>query len=115
MTVEDLLGSELIQHRHSSFPLTDEDGAAIGLVTFNQIRRVPAQDRARTRLRDIACPLDQVTQARPDEPAADLLPRLSECAEGRALVFSDGALVGIVSPSDVGRVLRRIGVATGNR
>jgi CBS domain-containing protein len=84
MTVEDLLGSELIQHRHSSFPLTDEDGAAIGLVTFNQIRRVPPQDRASTRLRDIACPLDQVTQARPDEPAADLLPRLSECAEGRA-------------------------------
>ncbi|HYZ35229.1 MAG TPA: CBS domain-containing protein, partial [Pseudonocardiaceae bacterium] len=115
MTVEDLLGSELIQHRHSSFPLTDEDGAAIGLVTFNQIRRVPPQDRASTRLRDIACPLDQVTQARPDEPAADPLPRLSECAEGRAPVFSDGALVGIVSPSDISRVLRRIGVPTGNR
>jgi CBS domain-containing protein len=111
MTVEDLLGSELIQHRYSSFPLIGEGGAAIGLVTFNQIRRVPPQARATTRLSDIACPLNQVAQARPDEPAADLLPRLSECAEGRALVFSDGTLVGIISPSDVSRVLRRIGVS----
>jgi Zn-dependent protease/predicted transcriptional regulator len=111
MTVEDLLGSELIQHRHSSFPLIGEGGTAIGLVTFNQIRRVPPQARATTRLSDIACPLNQVAQARPDEPAADLLPRLSECAEGRALVFSDGTLVGIISPSDVSRVLRRIGVS----
>ena len=110
MTVEDLLRSELIKHRHSSFPLTDDRGAVTGLVTFNQIRQVPPQERAKARLRDIACPLDQVAQARPDEPAADLLPRLSECAEGRALVFSDGALVGIVSPSDVSRVLRRIGL-----
>jgi Zn-dependent protease len=115
MTVADLLGSELIQHRHSSFPLTDDQEAVIGLVTFNQIRRVPPQARESTRLRDIGCPLDQVAQARPDEPAADLLPRLSECAEGRALVFSDGALVGIVSPSDVSRVLRWMGVPTGSR
>ena len=110
MTVEELLRSELIKHRHSSFPLTDDRGAVTGLVTFNQIRQVAPQQRARTRLRDIACPLDQVAQARPDEPAADLLPRLSNCAEGRALVFSDGALVGIVSPSDLSRVLRRIGL-----
>jgi hypothetical protein len=73
----------------------------IGLVTLRQMRQVPAQARSTTRLRDIACSLEQVAQARPDEPAADLLPRLSECAEGRALVLSDGVLVGIVSPSDI--------------
>jgi Zn-dependent protease/CBS domain-containing protein len=113
MTVEDLLTSDLIRHRHSSFPLTDDSGAPIGLVTFTQIRRVPPQARSTTRLRDIACPLEQVAQARPDEPTADLLPRLSECAEGRALVLSDGVLVGIVSPSDISRVLRQMGVPGG--
>jgi Zn-dependent protease len=41
--------------------------------------------------------------------------RCCGCAEGRALLFSDGALIGIVSPSDVSRVLRRIGVPTDNR
>lgn len=111
MTVQDLLNSDLIRHRYSSFPLADEDGASpVGLVTFNQIRRVLPQARATTQLRDIACPLEQVAQARPEEPAADLLPRLSECAEGRALVLSDGELVGIVSPSDISRVLHWMSV-----
>ncbi|MDQ3761271.1 MAG: site-2 protease family protein [Actinomycetota bacterium] len=114
MTVEDLLESDLIRHRHSTFPLTEDGGPPIGLVTFNQIRRVPQQARATTRLRDIACPLEQVPQVRPDEPVADLLPRLSECAEGRALVLSDGVLVGIVSPADINRVLRWIGLPGGD-
>jgi CBS-domain-containing membrane protein len=54
--------------------------------------------------------MQQVAQLRPDEPAADLLSRLSECAEGRALVVVDGELVGIVSPSDINRALRWMGM-----
>jgi hypothetical protein len=96
MMVEDLLTSDLIRHRHSSFPLTEGSGGPIGLVTFNQVRRVPPQERPTTRLRDIACPLEQVAQARPDEPAADLLPRLNECAEGRALIWRPACQVGRV-------------------
>jgi Zn-dependent protease/CBS domain-containing protein len=113
MTVQDLLSSELIRHRHSTFPLVENGGMPIGLVTFNQIRRVAPQARETTRLRDIACPLDEVAQASPEEPAADLLPQLSTCAEGRALVLSDGQLVGIISPSDVSRVLHRMGIPGG--
>lgn len=106
MTVAELLGSELIRYRYATFPLVEDGGAPVGLLTFQQVRRVPPRERATTRLRDIACPLNRVAQARPDEPAADLLPRLSECAEGRALVVSDGNIVGIVSPSDVSDVVR---------
>lgn len=110
MTVDELLSSEAIRQRHSTFPLTDDGGPPVGLVTFAQIRRVPPETRATTRLRDIACPMPQVAQVRPDEPAADLLPRLSECAEGRALVVTDGELVGIVSPSDINRALQWMGL-----
>lgn len=114
MTVQDLLHSDLIRHRYSSFPLSEDGAAPIGLVTFTQIRRVPPHARATTQLREIACPLAQVAQARPEDPAADLLPRLSECAEGRALVLSDGKLVGIISPSDISRVLHWMGVPGGH-
>jgi CBS domain-containing protein len=110
MTVEQLLGSDLLRHRHSTFPLTEDGGPPVGLVTFTQIRHVPPHERASTRLRDIACPIDQVARAGPDEPAADLLPRLSECAEGRALVIAGDRLLGIVSPSDVSRAVRWMSV-----
>jgi Zn-dependent protease/CBS domain-containing protein len=111
MTVDELLDSELIRHRHATFPVTEDGHTPVGVVTFTRIRQVPPRDRGSTTLRDIACRMDEVAQARPDEPAADLLPRLSGCAEGRALVVSDGTLVGIVSPSDIHRVLRWMGLS----
>jgi CBS-domain-containing membrane protein len=111
VTVEELLSSEAIRRRHATFPLTGDDGQPTGLVTFTRIRQVPPQARAATKLRDIACPVEQVTRLRPDEPAADVLPRLSECAEGRALVVGpDGHLAGIVAPSDVTRALQWLGL-----
>jgi Zn-dependent protease/CBS domain-containing protein len=90
--------------RHSVFP--------VGLVTVRRINQVPADDRDRTTLREVAFPLADVAQATPDEPVADLLPRLNERSEGRALVFADGQLAGIVAPADISRALERI---SGNR
>lgn len=106
MTVEDLLRDASIRGRHSSFPLADGAGPPVGLVTFTQVRAVAPEDRATTRLRDIGCPIEDVTQVGPDEPVAELLPRLSRCAQGRALVVADGRLVGILTPSDVSRSLQ---------
>jgi CBS-domain-containing membrane protein len=53
-----------------------------------------------------------VAKATPDEPVADLLPRLTACSDGRALVFDGGKLAGIVAPADISRALERI---SGNR
>jgi Zn-dependent protease/CBS domain-containing protein len=98
--------------RHSAFPVVD-DGHTVGLVTMRRINQVPVGERDRTTLADIACPLSDVAQTTPDEPVADVLPRLNGCAEGRALVFSDGHLDGIVSPSDISRAVQRLGVHAG--
>ncbi len=109
-TVSEFLDSYLLRARHQSFPVTD-DGNVTGLVTFNRVKHVPTSDRDRTRLADIACPLSDVATATPDEPVSDLLPRLTACADRRALVFRDGHLAGIVSPSDIARVLERLGIS----
>jgi CBS domain-containing protein len=69
---------------------------------------VPAAERGRTTLRDAACPLSDVARATPDEPVADLLPRLNACSDNRALVFADGHLDGIVSPADISRAVERL-------
>ena len=97
--------------RHSAFPVVD-DGQTVGLVTVRRINQVPADERDRTTLREVACPLAEVARATPDEPVADLLPRLGACSGGRALVFADGQLAGIVAPADISRALERI---SGNR
>jgi Zn-dependent protease/predicted transcriptional regulator len=107
-TVAWFLDDYLPWHRHSAFPVEADDGQTIGLVTVHRINQVPAAERGRTTLRDIACPLSDVARATPDEPVADVLPRLNACSENRALVFADGHLAGIVSSADISRALERL-------
>jgi Zn-dependent protease len=95
-------------HRHSAFPVEAGDGRTVGLVTVRRVSQVPAAERGRTTLGDAACPLADVARATPDEPVADVLPRLNACSDNRALVFADGHLDGIVSPADISRALERL-------
>jgi CBS-domain-containing membrane protein len=112
MRVSDFLDGYLFRMRHQSFPVTqDGQDQVTGLVTFNRIKQVPADRRQETVLADIACPLSDVATASPDDSVADLIPRLTACADQRALVLRDGSLVGIVSPSDIARMLDRLHAA----
>jgi len=77
-------------------------------VTARRVNQVPVAERTRTTLGDVACPLAEVARATPDEPVADVLPRLNACSENRALVFTDDHLAGIVSAADISRALERI-------
>ncbi|MDG4796314.1 site-2 protease family protein [Micromonospora sp. WMMD1082] len=106
MTVADFVDNYLFAYRHTALPLT-EDGRPVGLVTLDRVRGVPADERGATTLEAVACRADDLVLASPDEPLTDLLPRLSDCADGRALVVADGRLVGIVSPSDISRAVQR--------
>jgi Zn-dependent protease/predicted transcriptional regulator len=111
-TVAQFLSDYLPAHRHSAFPVV-ADGQTVGLVTLHRINQVPAGERGHTTLRDAACPLSEVARATPDEPVSDVLPRLSACSEGRALVFAGGQLAGIVSPSDMSRALQWLSADSG--
>ena len=106
-TVAQFFDDFLPWHRHSAFPVV-ADGQTVGLVTVHRASQVPAGERDRTALRDVACSLSEVARATPDEPAADLLPRLHACSDNRALVFADGHLAGIVSASDLSHALERL-------
>jgi Zn-dependent protease len=112
MSVSSFLDGYVFRVRHQSFPVTGDSGGTVtGLVTFNRVKQVPAARREETVLADIACPLSDVATASPDDSVADLIPRLTGCADQRALVFSSGNLVGIVSPSDIARMLDRLHAA----
>lgn len=88
--------------RFSTYPLVDADGRLVGMVTLNRIRALRPEQRGALRLKDIACPPDQVPVARPDEPLVDLVGRMGGCADGRAVVVDPaGRVIGVVSPRDI--------------
>jgi Zn-dependent protease len=105
ITVELLIDQYVLGHDFTNFPTHNIDGTIEGLVTLQAIKRVPPHRRSQTRARDIALPVNLVPRAKPDELVTDLLKRLGPQSNGRALVFEGDQLVGIVSPSDLARLL----------
>jgi Zn-dependent protease/CBS domain-containing protein len=107
ITVEEALHGYVLTSRHSTFPTHDGSGRLSGLLTLAALKNVAPNARATTLIKEIACPLDRVSTVQPGDPAANLLNVSDGCSEGRTLVVENGRLVGIISPSDINRLLQR--------
>jgi Zn-dependent protease/predicted transcriptional regulator len=105
ISVDDFIEDYVFGHRYSTFPLVDDWGRPVGLVTLNRLKSVPREDRALVRVADIACPPDEIPLASPEDEVVALLPRMHGCSDGRVLVVDGGRLVGILSPTDIARQL----------
>jgi Zn-dependent protease len=106
ITVELLVDQYVIGHQFTSFPTHSIDGGIDGLVTMRGIKQLPAQQRGTRRAIDIAIPAARVPITRPDEPITDLIKRLGGTSDGSAMVYDSGRLVGVISPSDIARLLQ---------
>lgn len=105
ITVQELVDDHLMVHRHSTYPVVDVDGGLCGLATLATARSVPRPQRATTRVGAVMVPLDQVVMANPTEPVAELLTRLSASGARRSVVIDHGRVVGVVTPSDISRLV----------
>src|ERR1700720_3348837 len=107
ITVEDALHGYILASRHSTFPTQNAGGELSGLLTLTALKNVAPNARATTLIKEIICPLDRGSKVSPTDPATNLLDQSESCSEGRTLVVDNGRLVGIVSPSDINRLLQR--------
>jgi CBS-domain-containing membrane protein len=106
-SVEEALHGYVLASRHSTFPTHDASGQLSGLLTMAALKRVAPDARATTLIKEIACPLDKVATASPADPIINLLGGSDSCSEGRTLVLDSGRLVGIISPSDIHRLVQQ--------
>jgi len=119
ISVEDALHGYILASRHSTFPTHDAAGRLSGLLTLTALKNVAPGARPTTLIKQIICPVDKVYSAGPADSISSLLAVSNGCSEGRSLVVDGGRLVGIVSPSDINRLLQtsvsgRSLVATGS-
>lgn len=105
ITIEDFIQRYLLGDRHSAYPVADRNGSIIGLITLTQLRGITPGERATTLVREAATPLPQVPMAAPHEPLTTLLERLGSVGGNRALVLDAGRVVGIVTASDLSRLI----------
>src|SRR5713101_2061087 len=107
ISVDDALHGYVLASRHSTFPTHDAAGRLSGLLTLTALKNVAQDARPTTLIKEIICPLDKVSTAGPADPVTKLLGLPEGCSEGRTLIIDAGRLVGIISPSDVNRLLQR--------
>jgi Zn-dependent protease/CBS domain-containing protein len=106
LSLQDAVDDYFMRYDHSGFPV-EEQGRTIGLLTLRGVRRVPREQWPTRRVRELMVPLgDQVVVA-PDARMDGVLGKLQEGEAGRVLVVEDGEVVGIITPSDLTRWLRR--------
>jgi len=109
-SVASLVDDYVLRYRCSAFPVTSPAGEVTGLATLTRARAVPRARRATLTAADIAWPASEVTRAGPNEPLWPVLRRAAG-GDGRILVFEGARLAGIVSPSDIARLVQAAGPA----
>src|SRR5215211_3231250 len=106
LSLQDAVDDYFMRYDHGAFPV-DEGGRTIGLLTLRGVRRVPREQWPTSRARDHMVPLGDQVMVAPDARMDGVVGKLQDGQANRVLVAQDGEVVGIITPSDLTRWLRR--------
>jgi len=96
-------------HHHMGYPVLDEKKELIGVVTFEDIMKVPKEERDKISVSDIA--KKKLITAYPDDSVLDAFEKMNVHNIGRILIVdrqNPKKLLGIITRSDIMHALRRI-------
>ena len=106
LSLQDAVDDYFMRYAHGAFPV-EEQGRTVGLLTLRGVRRVPREQWSSSRVRDLMVPLGGQVVVAPDARMDGVLGKLEDGEAGRVLVVQDDEVVGIITPSDLTRWLRR--------
>jgi Zn-dependent protease/CBS domain-containing protein len=104
LTLREFADGVLTAHRHAIYPVTD-NGVVLGVLASGDVRTVPQLRWDSVRVRDQMRPFSQVAVVREEDDLAEVLTMLQQSDLRRALVFRDSQLTGLLSVSDVERLI----------
>jgi Zn-dependent protease/CBS domain-containing protein len=102
MSVEDLV-QFMFEKKHMGYPVM-EGGSLKGVVTFTDIERVPYLERPVALVSDIMT--KNIISVPSNARASDVLKLITSRNIGRVIVVDNGSLVGILSRTDLVRILK---------
>lgn len=101
ITLSDLVQNQFYLHIFVSFPVVDESGNFLGMVSLKQVKEIPQNEWHVKTVRDIMTDTSQIRALSPWDDASDLMNALMLSDMGRLPVLDSGKLVGIVTRRDI--------------
>lgn len=111
-SVAEAINTYFVGAKHPAFPVVD-GGRLVGLVDTASVQRVPPHQRETTTVGEIAVD-DPTLVIKEDQDVAEMLERPAFVRVGRAVVLTADGRIGVLSITDVNRVLRALELAGGS-
>lgn len=102
--IDDLIENHIMQTDHQAFLVIDK-GRLVGLISIDDVRRVPPGSRRTTHARDIMTPSRNLVVVAPEENASEALDRLEDQEIRQLPVVQGNRIVGLVRRKDILRWL----------
>ncbi len=102
ISIGDLVRDYMMGTEDQSFPIVS-GGQFAGIVTVEDVRRVPHQQWAATTAAQIMTPADKMIEVTPDEDAAEALRELTQYDASQLPVVRNGQMIGVLRRRDIAR------------
>ncbi len=104
-TIRQAVDDYFLRYDHSAFPVVGQD--IPGLLTFRAVRQIPKDQWDVREVWSAATGLDEACSVGPDTPMDEVMEKLRQQEQDRVLVVDGNRLLGIITPRDVLRWVRR--------
>jgi Zn-dependent protease/CBS domain-containing protein len=101
-SVAELLAGYFGRYMKSSFPVLDDSGRLLGMVTVQKALDVPEHSRESVRVAHIMIPASHLTVMLPETPADQGMTQMLQTGTGKIFVCNaQGTMLGLVSKTDI--------------
>lgn len=104
LNLDDLVNM-FFHYRYSAFPVADEFSLIKGLVTLHQVKETPKNKWESTSVEEIMTPYEKCYKVAPEQEAVGVMMKMAKDNTGRALVVQEGKVMGILSKTDIMRLI----------
>lgn len=101
----DELAECFLHYKFGAFPVV-YGSTTHGLVTLQNMKNIPREKWAETKVSNILTPLKEAMVIKPDTDASEVMIEMATKNRGRALVMENGELVGLLSRTDMMRYMQ---------
>jgi Zn-dependent protease len=104
MSIAQAVDEYFLRYDHSAFPV---EGERAGLITLRAIRQLPRDQWEIRQVWTLTTPLEEACVVAADTPMDEVMESLRDQEADRVLVVDEGRILGIITPRDIARWVRR--------